>query len=172
MMKNKFLMLVVALAMLVAMTGVVMAVSDSDDVVVIGNVIGYHFNIDVAPSTIPVTLDKTVLSGSPQSIAVVNVNSNYPDTWNLVVSSETGFMYDSVNAKYLYNPAQVGYNSVWHNMAIATLDVNPHTADSYPVTTGIGNSGPLDIWFNQPMNYSDPDDGNFAITLTFTGGWL
>ena len=158
--------------MLVAMTGVVMAVSDSADPIdVTGHMNGWTFSVNVVPSSVPVTLDKTIPSGSPQSIATVNVMSTYPDTWTLTVTSEDGFMKQTDASNWLHIPASIGYTGNWGNLANGHHD-EPYTVNIIPITSMIGNSGPLDIWFNQPVDPTDPNDGDFKITLTFTGGWL
>lgn len=175
--------MIVAIALVLALVCCVSAVSaagvtDSGNVVVSGDIASCDagFSIDVSSALNPVVLDKSVPAGTPVQVANVAVTTSGTGCgWTLDADGGSGFMYDGVSS-YLHWPAQIArdggsYNQLAYDVVTAA---DHHPTPIVGFATGAGSTGgsPVQVWFNQRMDASDPNTGTYTITLTFTGTTL
>lgn len=158
MLKNKFLMLVVALAMLVAMTGVVMAGTSST--ILTASIAGDWITI-TAPSGDTWNLN---MANTDNNLKEFPINITSTNNYDLKISgTHGGYMALDTSFAPFVNPVQV--------LAYYTTPAYiPVTGVDQVFYSGVGGSYPVVVKLNQIMTPADLLKTGATITLTFTAG--
>jgi hypothetical protein len=169
-MKKLSLMLVVALAMLVAMTGVVMA-TPTGTTEITGLPVTPSINV-TTPGPFSWDLDKSSSNANEKEISV-GITTAGSSSWSLSVSDLNGGL----------NTGKMRYGGDW---TIALVNpvyaygggfyplVDSGNSQSIVVASGSSNvvGGSFPVILRQPMDSTDRTDLTYSITLLFTGSAL